>query len=90
MWQALERDYNDKIPLDKKTSLYVGDAAGRPASGNRKADFTDTDKVFAMNLDIAFHTPEEFFLGESAEQRGGNEEMEELKANEGTDLPFED
>ncbi len=37
--------------------FYVGDAAGR------KGDFSACDRCFAMNLDIPFKTPEEFFTG---------------------------
>jgi hypothetical protein len=45
-------------------SLYVGDAAGRPAVGKeRKKDFSASDLLFAHNVGCAFHTPESFFLG---------------------------
>lgn len=44
-------------------SFFVGDAAGRLASGSRKADFADTDRKLALNLSWQFYTPEEFFLG---------------------------
>jgi bifunctional polynucleotide phosphatase/kinase len=45
-------------PVDKKSLLYVGDAAGRPK------DFSDTDLRFALNIGAAFRTPEEYFLNE--------------------------
>lgn len=37
---------------DKKDSYFVGDAAGRPD------DFASTDRKFALNVGIQFHTPE--------------------------------
>ncbi|CAO1638450.1 unnamed protein product [Sympodiomycopsis kandeliae] len=66
-----------KIPLDigldtrpqdcqGNESFFVGDAAGRLASGSRKADFADTDRKLAENLGWKFFTPEEFFLGQNA------------------------
>ena len=39
-------------------SYYVGDMAGR------KNDKEDTDRKFAINLNFAFYTPEEYFLNE--------------------------
>jgi DNA 3'-phosphatase len=41
--------------FDKETSLFVGDAAGRPA------DFSDSDKEFAKNIGMKFCIPEDIF-----------------------------
>ena len=57
MWDELERIFaEDNVQIDKTTSFFVGDAAGR------LADFASTDRKWAENLNIAFYTPEEFFL----------------------------
>ncbi|SPQ99837.1 unnamed protein product (mitochondrion) [Plasmodiophora brassicae] len=64
----LRKDFD--IQVDASKSIYVGDAAGRPAvSAKRhgKADFACSDRAFAHNAKIDFMTPEEFFLGEPAE-----------------------
>lgn len=44
-----------KDTFDKETSLFVGDAAGRPA------DFSDSDKIFAKNIGMKFCIPEDIF-----------------------------
>ena len=44
-----------KEGIDKKQSFYVGDALGR------KYDFSDSDRVFAENIGIQCHSPEEIF-----------------------------
>ena len=66
MWQFLSlyhrsNSFSDK-PLDRMSSFYVGDAAGRPQEGTRKEDFSDSDLKFARNLGLNFFTPEKFFL----------------------------
>jgi len=48
-------------------SLFVGDAAGRPETASRKKDFADTDYKLALNVGVAFKTPECFFLGSKDE-----------------------
>jgi bifunctional polynucleotide phosphatase/kinase len=37
---------------DKKSSFFVGDAAGRPD------DFASTDRKWAINVGLPFYTPE--------------------------------
>jgi bifunctional polynucleotide phosphatase/kinase len=57
MWNFMEKNLNNDIKIDKKKSFYVGDAAGR------SNDHSDCDIKFAINLDLHFMTPEEFFQG---------------------------
>jgi bifunctional polynucleotide phosphatase/kinase len=63
MWEFLEEIMNTKYGIkkvDRKSSLYVGDMAGR------KGDHSASDLLFAMNLDIEFQVPEVFYGIESA------------------------
>ncbi|OZJ03427.1 hypothetical protein BZG36_03584 [Bifiguratus adelaidae] len=66
-WQKLVRDENQGVAIDVKASLFVGDAAGRPAGWKKGArkDFSCTDRKFAQNVGLSFLTPEEYFLGEA-------------------------
>src|ERR1051325_839621 len=48
----------NKTPIDKSESYYVGDAAGRPAEGKKKKDFSNTDRLFAHNCGIKFYRSE--------------------------------
>ena len=56
MWDFMKKHLCDEnIKINKSKSLYVGDAAGR------RGDHSDVDIKFAINNDIRFITPEEFF-----------------------------
>ena len=41
--------------INKEHSFFVGDALGR------KIDFSDSDKIFAVNIGISWHSPESIF-----------------------------
>ncbi|XP_018496214.1 uncharacterized protein F21D5.5 [Galendromus occidentalis] len=64
LWHLLEEQNG---PIDKSKSFYVGDAAGRPKNWQPGAamDHSKVDRLFALNLDINFYTPEEYFLKSS-------------------------
>jgi bifunctional polynucleotide phosphatase/kinase len=49
-------------------SFYCGDAAGRPKNWapGKPRDFACSDRMFAANANLSFHTPEELFFGEKA------------------------
>lgn len=55
MWEYYSCTLNQFKSIDMTNALYVGDAAGR------QGDISDSDKRFAENVGIAFHTPEEYF-----------------------------
>ncbi|KAL0609868.1 Bifunctional polynucleotide phosphatase/kinase [Plecturocebus cupreus] len=65
MWDHLQEQANEGTPISIADSIFVGDAAGRPANwapGRKKKDFSCADRLFALNLGLPFATPEEFFL----------------------------
>ncbi|KAM6224665.1 bifunctional polynucleotide phosphatase/kinase [Rhynchocyon petersi] len=65
MWDHLQEQANEGVPISIEDSCFVGDAAGRPANwapGRKKKDFSCADRLFALNLGLPFSTPEEFFL----------------------------
>ncbi|XP_014773495.1 uncharacterized protein F21D5.5 isoform X1 [Octopus bimaculoides] len=64
MWVYLQDKENDNITIDHMKSFYVGDAAGRPDNWKhgKKKDFSCSDRLFAININVKFYTPEEYFL----------------------------
>lgn len=65
MLELFEEKYNDGIKIDRDTSIFVGDAAGRKKGKDHpKNDFSDSDYKFALNIKFNFKTPEEFFLNQ--------------------------
>uniref|UniRef100_A0ABM5GS80 Bifunctional polynucleotide phosphatase/kinase n=1 Tax=Pogona vitticeps TaxID=103695 RepID=A0ABM5GS80_9SAUR len=66
MWDHLCEKANGGLSVSLQQSVYVGDAAGRPANwapGRKKKDFSCSDRLFALNAGLPFYTPEEYFLG---------------------------
>ncbi|KAJ1961073.1 hypothetical protein GGI12_003452 [Dipsacomyces acuminosporus] len=63
MWHLAELD-NGGLSVDRSSSFFVGDAAGRKAGWKRgaAADFSDSDLAFALNLNVPFYTPEHIFI----------------------------
>jgi bifunctional polynucleotide phosphatase/kinase len=59
-----------KNKINKNASFYVGDAI------SRKSDFSDSDKLFAENINIPYYCPEIIFHIK-------NEDFEEPNENEG-------
>lgn len=74
MYELFRESYlkNNSFLTDKL--LYVGDAAGRPATKERKKDHSDADIKFAMNINAEFQTPEQYFL-ENERKGGGSSEI---------------
>ena len=53
-WEYFLKKFTKDGKVDMKKSFYCGDAAGRPKEGDRKKDFTDTDRKFAINVGLPF------------------------------------
>jgi Cdc6-like AAA superfamily ATPase len=64
MWKLIELFYlNQQKTINKSTSIFVGDKAGRLSISSKKVlDYSCIDRAFASNVGITFFTPERFFL----------------------------
>lgn len=70
MWDFLVEQENDGLKVDLAESFFCGDAAGRPEMKKpvkRKKDFSNSDRLFALNVGVSFFTPEEHFQGKRTE-----------------------
>lgn len=63
-WDLLCQSTNGGVAVDVSASVFVGDAAGRVKgeTSSGKADFSASDRLFALNVGVAFKTPDEFFF----------------------------
>eukprot|EP01105_Mastigella_eilhardi_P018693 TRINITY_DN4345_c0_g1_i5.p2 TRINITY_DN4345_c0_g1~~TRINITY_DN4345_c0_g1_i5.p2 ORF type:complete len:357 (+),score=76.32 TRINITY_DN4345_c0_g1_i5:517-1587(+) len=65
MWDAFVAKLNNGTVPVLGQCAFIGDAAGRGDNWNGngvKHDFSCSDRKFAHNVGVTFHTPEEFFL----------------------------
>ncbi|KAI1732681.1 polynucleotide kinase 3 phosphatase domain-containing protein [Ditylenchus destructor] len=69
MWERLEKLENGGVSVDRSRSIYVGDAAGRIRTTSRnKPDHSSADRLFALNVNVEFQTPEQYFLKKMDEE----------------------
>ncbi|CAN8071963.1 unnamed protein product [Agarophyton chilense] len=67
MWEELVQLIGNVSRIQAQNSFYVGDAAGRKARPGHAADFSDSDLRFSINIGLSFRTPEQYFMGKTAE-----------------------
>lgn len=63
IWKLVELFYykQNKI-INKNTSMYIGNLAGRMRYNRKKLDYNCIDRAFAHNISLQFATPELFFI----------------------------
>lgn len=83
MWDLISHKLNDDILVNKKNSLYVGDAAGR------SQDFKATDLMFALNNGVDFEVPEVFFRDDECKKNQTKLLIQQLKKNKKIFNPVE-
>ncbi|KAL1234850.1 Uncharacterized protein TSPI_08864 [Trichinella spiralis] len=54
MWELFCRMGNAGVEVDKDKSFFVGNAAGRIEEANVPADYSSTDRLFALNCGLKF------------------------------------
>lgn len=88
MWKLLEESFNDGIKIDRSASFYCGDAAGRAENKilKKKKDHSCADRLFALNLQLNFFTPEEHFQGVNKSSSWTRPEFNPKSVSEATPL----
>ncbi|GMR48752.1 hypothetical protein PMAYCL1PPCAC_18947, partial [Pristionchus mayeri] len=72
MWEHFTKHCNGDIEVDKESSVFVGDAAGRHKTKDReRKDHSCADRLFARNVGLRFETPEQFFEGKKGDEVWG-------------------
>lgn len=63
MWQLINLFYKkENKTINKETSMYIGNLAGRLKYDKKRLDASCDDRAFAHNIGMNFTTPERFFL----------------------------
>jgi bifunctional polynucleotide phosphatase/kinase len=81
MWEFVETHLNNNIKVNRDSSVYVGDMAGR------KCDYAYTDLMFSMNLGVPFMVPEVFY-GDATGKLASNQTPKLIKDLEKNDKIF--